>query len=160
MTKSMVESFPVFSLDRGDIISCGYDGNSLSNEQMQDIASKMVEEMLEGEGIHKSCIESGSNIYDAALERVLEKLSIPLLPEKRIVVKLIKSVDVTESDIRSFWSGDPEVLAVHLDTFKRLLNPFDGMEIKDAPENFQHFLQAIGELKTGDDTVEFEIPND
>ena len=41
----------------------------------------MTKEILSGD-IHQHCLVSGSNVYDVALEKAMEQLSIPLLYTK------------------------------------------------------------------------------
>jgi len=96
----MNKSFPVFSIDREDIKNYGYDGDSLTDEQMQTISAKMVEEMLD-EGTYLYCIENGFTVYDAAIERVLKRLHKDKVLEYRIHLMPTNSTIVVKDVERS-----------------------------------------------------------
>jgi|GEM_PF-3933159 len=72
---------------------------------------------------------------------------------KSIAVKLIKSVQIDENHIKSFWSGDEEGLQVALDFF-RSLSPYHYAE-DEEPKWFWLFLKTIAEQLVSDDDLEY-----
>lgn len=63
-----IKPFPVISINREYVKNRGYDVDLLDDNEMLSLAETMAEEILSGD-IHKCCLESGSDICDAALER-------------------------------------------------------------------------------------------